>query len=84
MPIAKGPPESGFRVVLERVSTEPLAYEGRVETSAKKYEVRATEDEVSGAPHDLAEKVRLLLRAAIRHAKNDGRPAPDRIARWRP
>jgi hypothetical protein len=33
---------------------------------------------------DLADRVRLILRAAWRHAKEDGVPPPRRIVRWRP
>jgi len=36
-----------------------------------------------GAPPGLAEKVRLLVRAAVRHAQDEGADPPRRIVRWR-
>ena len=36
-----------------------------------------------GAPGDLAEKVRLIVRAAYRQAKADGQAPARRIVRWR-
>ena len=37
----------------------------------------------AGAPEGIAERVRLLMRAAYKHAREDGQPPPRRIVRWR-
>jgi len=84
VPIAKGPPETGLRVTLDRTSTAPLVYEGTLETPTRAFAIRVEGDAVVGCEPDLAEKVRLIVRAALRHADADGRPAPPRITRWRP
>jgi hypothetical protein len=42
-----------------------------------------TVDLDAAAPAGLAERVRLILRAAWRHAGDDGSPPPRRIVRWR-
>ncbi|MCL2448873.1 MAG: hypothetical protein FWD17_08000 [Polyangiaceae bacterium] len=36
-----------------------------------------------GAPPGLAERVKLILRTAFRHADDEGAPPPRRILRWR-
>jgi hypothetical protein len=73
-----------MRIELELRSKEPLEYAGRVQTPDADHAIVFRGDDVQGAPPDLAEKVRLLVRAALRHAEADGRPPPPRIARWRP
>ena len=35
------------------------------------------------APEGIAERVRLLMRAAYKHAREDAQPPPRRIVRWR-
>jgi len=86
MAIAKGRPASGFRVELDRVSEAPLLYRGKVETPESEHPitVEGTDASVVGVDPDLAERVRILVRSVLRHASADGRPAPPRIARWRP
>lgn len=81
MVIAKGRPESGFRVALER---DGEAYAGMLETRDATFDVRVEGEVVLGCPPELEEKVRLLVRAALKHAEHDARPPPARITRWRP
>jgi hypothetical protein len=88
-------PESGVRIAVERDARggSPWRYEGTATTPDDAYPVHATIDaggEVTvetapGAPPDLAEKVRLILRTVVRQAKTDGNGTPARkIVRWRP
>jgi hypothetical protein len=107
MPIVGPRPESGIRVDVERpLSTDggpPWRYAGHVATPDASFALDATvgEDgsvEVSlppEAPAGLDEKVRLLLRAAFKHAQGGApppgdagrdrpRPPPRRVVRWRP
>src|SRR5262249_47894610 len=64
-------------------------YEGAAVTATSEHALRATIDpagEVSvevadGAPPDLAEKVRLILRTVVR--ESDG-ALPHKVSRWRP
>jgi hypothetical protein len=88
-------PESGVRIALERprAGGPPWRYAGTATTPAEEFELTGTIDgagqvtvEVAaGAPPDLAERVRLMLRAALRQAKADGAGAPARkVVRWRP
>ena len=85
-------PESGMRVELERPrgDSPPFRYEGVIATPEARTPLGATIDaagevEVSGEAHgaDTKEKVRLLIRAACKHARAEGRPPPLRIQRWR-
>lgn len=95
MPIVGPRPESGIRVDVERPLSPagpPWHYTGHVATPEASHALEATlaEDgsaDVSlpaDAPAGLDEKVRLLLRAAFKHAQGEGRPPPRRIVRWRP
>lgn len=84
MAIVGDRPENGMRIELERTSLDPLEYSGRVQTPDADHPIVVSGDEVRGVDEDLAERVRLLVRAALRHAEADGRPPPPRIARWRP
>lgn len=82
-------PESGVRVTLTRDASG--AYVGEATTSAERYPVRVAVGEgdavdvtVEGGDEALAERVRLIVRTAIRHARADGRALPRSIQRWRP
>jgi hypothetical protein len=96
MPIAGDRPESGVRLALERPreETPPWIYEGAVYTPDATLAARVVVDQegtvevslgeaTSSVPPDLAEKVRLIVRAAYRQAKADGEPPARRITRWR-
>ncbi len=85
-------PESGMRLEIERPRGDaaPFRYEGWVKTPETKTAVAVLIDgpgEVSvvgeGLDKDTIEKVRLLIRAACKHARTEGRPPPLRIQRWR-
>jgi hypothetical protein len=85
-------PEQGVRVELERSEGgPPWAYRGQAVTPAESYAATATVanggevtvDLEGGAPAGLGERVRLILRAAWKHAAEDGAPPPRRIVRWR-
>jgi hypothetical protein len=87
-------PESGVRIEVERSreSGPPWRYEGEAVTPGMRFPVAATvaDDGVvnveleAAAPPGLAEKVRLLLKTAWRHADQDDAAPPKRIVRWRP
>lgn len=85
-------PESGMRVRIERPleGGPPYLYEGEVATAegARRLSVVVNAEgevavEMSGADASLVEKLRLMIRAAFRHAREDARPPPRRIQRWR-
>jgi hypothetical protein len=86
-------PETGVRVAVERApgGGPPWSYAGEAVTPAARFPlaaVIASDGVVSvqlpdGAPAGLAEQVRLNLRAAWKHAHDDGAPPPRRIVRWR-
>ena len=89
-------PESGFRVELERpvdaaVATGPLRYAGAVVTPSERFALEVvvepdgavTVTMKDGAAADLVEPVRLLVRAAVKHARAEGADPPRRIVRWR-
>lgn len=90
-------PESGFRVDVERPPGDapPWRYAGWVVTPSARVGIEI-EIEVDGsvkvhvqgaAPElkdtDLKEKVRLLVRSAVKHAEGEGAGPPRRIVRWR-
>jgi hypothetical protein len=86
-------PESGVRVDLVRPvqGGPPWSYRGEATTPGERFvltsEVSA-DGEVSvdlpaEAPAGLAAKVRLLVRAAWKHAHEDALAPPRRIVRWR-
>ena len=90
MSIISPHPESGLRLVIERPRgvTPPFRFEGHVYAPAGRREVVVTVDaagEVTALADEpeLSEKVRLLVRAACRHALSESRPPPLRIQRWR-
>jgi hypothetical protein len=88
-------PESGFRIELERPlhDAAPWRYAGEAVTPGDRFgiEVSVEQDGTvsvqvpaeAGAPPGLAEKVRLLVRAAVKHARDEGAAPPRRIVRWR-
>lgn len=90
-------PESGVRIELarERGASTPLVYEGSAETPDAVIGVRVTvaaEGEVKvdytepNDPHatrELEDRVRMLVRTVLKHAKSDGVAPPLRISRWR-
>ncbi|HEX3772198.1 MAG TPA: hypothetical protein VHV30_15080 [Polyangiaceae bacterium] len=98
MPIIGSTPESGVRIDVSRPREggPPWRYEGEAVTPEATFAVTAGVDEsgetsveVSPRPSQAAtdlivERVRLLLRAAYKHAREDGQPPPRRIVRWRP
>jgi hypothetical protein len=95
MGIVGGNPESGVRLELERPTSggPPWVYDGDAVTPAARHRMRATVDAAGAvaielaadAPPDLAERARLIVRAAFKHAKeaDDSAAPPRRIVRWR-
>ncbi|HEY8074997.1 MAG TPA: hypothetical protein VIF62_12825 [Labilithrix sp.] len=89
MPIAGDRPESGVRIAIERARDggPPWRYEGHAYTPHASADIRVVVQadgavDVDG-PADLAEKVRLIVRAAFKQAAADGAPPARRIVRWR-
>ena len=91
-------PESGVRIAIERAREggPPWAYAGAATLPDASYPARVTVSEAGdvgvelspgadggAAPADLAEKVRLIVRAVFRQAKADEEPPAWRIVRWR-
>ena len=93
MGIIGSTPESGVRidVARPREGGPPWRYEGEAVTSAARFTLISTvsvEGEVRielppEAPEGIGERIRLLMRAAYKHAREDGQPPPRRIVRWR-
>jgi hypothetical protein len=94
MGIVGGRPESGVRILLVRDAKEPgppWRYRGSLATPDAEHALGAVIDgagevivELVGAPAELAEKVRLILRTVHRQSIADGdRAPPRRIERWR-
>ncbi len=98
MSIVGDRPEGGLRIALERPRDggPPWRYSGEVRTNADRFTVRVTVEEggevaveiASGEggaapPSDFADKVKLVVRSAYRHAGGGSAPPPRRIARWR-
>ncbi|HLK36524.1 MAG TPA: hypothetical protein VKU41_07195 [Polyangiaceae bacterium] len=90
MRIVGGLPESGVRVEIERPNDvgPPWRYRGRVDTPEGSVDIEAVVSAdgqvAANAPRDVADKVRLVLRTAWKHAAEDGLPPARRIVRWRP
>jgi hypothetical protein len=85
-------PESGVRVHVARTADgPPWEYTGEAVTPTARFEVRtviAADGAVAvelpeGAPDGLADRVRLIMRTAFRHARDEDAPPPRRIVRWR-
>lgn len=86
-------PETGVRIAIERArdGEAPWRYTGAAVLPDTSYPLTVTvtnEGDVTVAldgtpPADLAERVRLIVRAAYRQAKSDDEPPPWRIVRWR-
>lgn len=94
MPIVSDHPDHGLRIAIERpaVGGPPWLYVGAAFTHTERFELRVTVHESAevsvdvpkGAPSDLAEKVRLIVRTVAKQAKSEGIFAPARkIVRWR-
>ncbi len=94
MAIVGGRPESGVRIDVARLreaTAPPWRYEGEAATPEAAVQVvvvvdaegRVDVELAVGAGPELAEKVRLIVRAAWKHARDDGAPPPRRIQRWR-
>jgi hypothetical protein len=93
MSIVGDRPEGGLRidVARPREGGPPWRYDGAVITPTERYAAAAVvsaEGEVTvelpaEAPEGMAEKARLVLRAAYKHAREDGGPPPRHIVRWR-
>ncbi len=86
-------PESGLRIDVARApgGGPPWHYRGEVVTPAANFALQATVSEAGAiavdapqAPAGVAERARLLLRAAWKHARDEEQPPPRRIVRWRP
>jgi hypothetical protein len=85
-------PETGMRLRIERPleGGPPYVYAGDVATAEGARPLSAVVDangdvevRMEGADAALLEKLRLMIRAAFRHAREDARPPPRRIQRWR-
>lgn len=93
MSIIGSTPESGVRidVARPREGGPPWRYEGEAVTSTARFALASTvsaEGEVvvelpAEAPEGIGERVRLLMRAAYKHAREDAQPPPRRVVRWR-
>jgi hypothetical protein len=85
-------PESGVRVdAVRSADAPPWHYAGEVVVPMARFTLKVlvtAQGQVSvelpaDAPGGLAERVRLIVRAAFKHAHDEGAPPPRRIARWR-
>jgi len=86
-------PETGVRVDVERARDggPPWRYEGEAVTPSSRFPLAANVSDdgdvlvelAPEAPPALAEKVRLLLRAAWKHADEEDVRPPRHIVRWR-
>jgi hypothetical protein len=85
-------PESGVRVEATRAAEgPPWEYAGEAVVPDARFPLKVVVSEdggvavelPTGAPGGLAERVRLIVRAAFRHARDEGAPPPRRLLRWR-
>ncbi len=94
MSIVGHQPETGVRIDVQRSldGQPPWRYRGEAVTADARVPLVAVvsaEGDVAielppGAAPALRDKVRLIMRAAWKHAHQDGAPPPRRILRWRP
>jgi hypothetical protein len=90
-------PESGVRIDVQRdrLGGPPWRYEGEAATPGERFPLRAVVEadgsvavELGGdatpARSALAERVRLMMRAAWKHGQESAAAPPRRIVRWRP
>ena len=85
-------PETGVRIAVERPRDggPPWLYRGEAVTPSERFEVVirvSAEGDVAveaqaEAPHALAEKTRLVMRAVWKHARAEEVPPPRRVVRW--
>jgi hypothetical protein len=93
MSIIGSTPESGVRIEVARPREggPPWRYEGEAVTATARFALVSTvsaEGDVvvalpAEAPEGIGERVRLLMRAAYKHAREDAQPPPRRVVRWR-
>jgi hypothetical protein len=93
MSIIGSTPESGVRidVARPREGGPPWRYQGEAVTSTARFALVSTvsaEGDVvvelpAEAPEGIGERVRLLMRAAYKHAREDAQAPPRRVVRWR-
>ena len=92
-------PQTGVRIAIERPreSTPPWSYVGSAFVPDATFPVQVTVSDVglvdvalspsqdagAAAPADLAEKIRLIVRAVYRQGVSDNEPPAFRIVRWR-
>jgi hypothetical protein len=92
-------PDSGIRLTLQRAREggPPWTYRCEAVTATARFVARAVigEDgeasvtslaqvaQADAVSPELAQRIRLVLRAAWKHAKADRAPPPERIVRWR-
>jgi len=86
-------PESGMRLMIERIREEgpPWAYEGAAYTPQATHPMRVVVEvdgvvsvEVDGQPPpDLVQRTRQMVRAAYKHAQDTQQPPPRQIHRWK-
>jgi hypothetical protein len=86
-------PESGVRVDATRSAEgPPWQYVGEAVVPTARFDLKVTVSAdgqaavelPADAPAGLGERVRLIVRTAFKHARDDGAPPPRRIVRWRP
>lgn len=87
-------PEGGVRIELERAAegAAPWNYRGHAVTPLARFPLHVVlsqrgdvqVDLPPDAPNALATRVRLMMRALWRHARDEGAPPARRLMRWRP
>ena len=91
MPITGSHPEKGIRIelTLGKNTAARDCYAGLIVTPDAEFAFEAVISEegdvtvTSTAPAEIAEKTRLVVRTAVRHAMAEKSPLPRRILRWR-
>jgi hypothetical protein len=87
-------PETGVRIDVSRPPEggPPWQYRGEAVTASARFGLTGTVSGAgvvtveleTGAPAGMADKARLLLKAAWKHARDEESPPPRRVMRWRP